>query len=138
MYKISSNSFLQFWKFSLIGVANTSIHYAIFWCLFKSGTCNYLLASGIGYSCGLTNSYVLNRKFTFRAVNRATLFEFNKFVVVNALALLLNLAVLSSLVKFIHLLPEVSQIFAIGGSYVTNFLGNKIWTFRPKSNRLAE
>ena len=78
---------------------------------------------------GLLNSYVMNRAWTFTVTTRANRIEFGRFVLVNLIALLLNLAVLKYLTS-LGLIPEIAQILAIGASLLANFAGNKWWTFR--------
>ena len=128
---INRETGIQFIKFATIGFLNTMIHYGVFLLLFRLAGVHYLLASSIGYCAGLINSFILNKTLTFRTKGTRTGIEFVKFVLVNVLALGANLLVLKFSVLFLDLIPELGQIFAIGFSIVINFLGNKIWTFRP-------
>ena len=109
---------------------NTGIHYAVFYVLLNAIGLHYLLSSGLGYGCGLLNSYVLNRRLTFRAEGRHSLPEFSKFVIVNLAALSINLVMMRTLVEYIKIIPEIAQILSIIGSLVVNFAGNKFWTFK--------
>jgi putative flippase GtrA len=120
----------QMVKFGLVGVLNTGIHYATFYVLFAFFGVHYLYASVIGYLAGLINSYFLNRGWTFQAGAKKKSLEFTQFVLVNLIALGVNLAVLELFVGFGGIRPEVAQIFAILFSLTANFLGNKFWTFR--------
>jgi putative flippase GtrA len=126
---INRETIIQFLKFGMIGLVNTGIHYGVFLLLFRPFGFHYLLASSIGYCAGLINSFILNKRLTFRTMGTRTDIEFAKFVLVNVLALATNLGALKVFVSLIHLIPEVGQVFAIGFSIVINFLGNKIWTF---------
>ncbi len=120
----------QFIKFALIGVVNTVVHYSVFLLLFRVFGVLMLLSSGIGYSLGVLNSFVMNRRWTFKMVNKANLPEFSRFVVVNVVSLLVNLVVLRALVQNIGVMPEIGQIGAIVASVLVNFSGNKWWTFK--------
>ena len=123
----------QFIRFALIGVSNTAVHYAVFALLVTLFSMQYLIASAIGYVCGLINSYLLNRSWTFRARARPMkrrVGEFVRFGLVNALALTVNLLVMRGLVELMSVTPYISQLFAIGLALVVNFLGNRFWTFR--------
>lgn len=121
----------QFIIFSLIGLINTGIHYCVFLIFYRFVNFNYLIASVIGYSCGLLNSFILNKKWTFKTINVRTDIELAKFIIVNVLALGVNIIGLRFFVEVMGIKPEIGQIGAIGFSLVTNFLGNKYWTFRP-------
>jgi putative flippase GtrA len=121
---------VQFAKFSLIGVLNTGIHYLVFLLLFFSLGMNYILASTIGYCAGLVNSFILNKKWTFQADGHGSYQELFKFLLVNAAALLLNLALLRILVAQMGTAPAIAQLVAMCFSLSGNFLGNRFWTFK--------
>jgi putative flippase GtrA len=120
----------QFLKFSLIGFLNTVIHYGIFIILFRYATVHYLVSSVIGYVAGLINSFILNKKWTFRTKGVRKDVEFTKFCLVNLAALLANLGSLGFFVSYMNIIPELGQLLAIIFSLTVNFLGNKFWTFR--------
>jgi putative flippase GtrA len=126
----SSETRIQFVKFLIIGVINTGIHYVAFLFLYRIVGIDYLFASALGYSVGLINSFILNKKLTFKTKGVRTGAEFVKFFCVNMVALLVNLLALKSFVDYASLIPEVAQVCAIAFSTFVNFLGNKCWTFR--------
>ncbi|MFZ7127484.1 MAG: GtrA family protein [Desulfobacterales bacterium] len=128
--QVLTPSLRQFAVFSAIGVLNTLIHYGVFYALLNGFGIHYLVSSGIGYGCGLVNSYLLNRKFTFRVARGRNISEFGKFVIVNIVALSVNLVLMKALVDVAGLRPEIAQVFAIVGSLAANFAGNKAWTFK--------
>ena len=135
MKLITNNKALveQFGKFVLVGLLNTSIHYLVFFLLYKYAGIHYLAASFIGYSAGLVNSFFINKKWTFQYVQKSRWPEFIKFLLVNVAALFINIALLETFVTLFRIIPEISQIIAIGGSTVVNFLGNKFWTFAKRN-----
>ena len=120
----------QILTFSLVGIINTGIHYSVFLIFYKLFSVNYLTGSGLGYCCGLTNSYIMNRRFTFKVSSNSSMGEGARFVAVNAVALLINLVLMKVFVQRFGVFPEMAQVIAIVGSYCTNFFGNKFWTFR--------
>lgn len=124
----------QFVKFGLVGVLNTALHYTVFYGLYSLLGLNYLVASAIGYSIGLINSYILNRNWTFQSQNTDRRREFARFAWVNLLSLGINLVALKALVVWAGLQPEVAQVFAILFSLVANFVGNRFWTFNSARN----
>lgn len=132
------NTKLQFLKFGLIGLLNTLVHYLTFIILFKLAGIHMLVASSIGYMLGIINSFFLNRKWTFQVKGNNWRVEAFKFFVVNAFSLAINLLLLETLVKYLYLRPELSQILAIAGSLVVNFWGNKMWTFKHKDGKMTE
>jgi putative flippase GtrA len=121
---------VQLIKFSIVGCLNTGISYFIFLALYKIFDVHYLAASVLAYSGGLLNSFILNKKWTFGAEGSLIQVQFVKFILVNSIALILNLVTLKLLVEDIGMIPEIAQIVAIGFSTMANFVGNKVWTFQ--------
>jgi putative flippase GtrA len=121
----------QFIKFAVVGVLNSAIQYLVFLFLYGLTGTQYLLASIIGYAAGMTNSYILNRRWTFGSRNQKLLAELGKFVAVNLISLGANLGLLYLLVSAGIMAPQWAQVLAIGGSTLVNFVLNKIWTFAP-------
>lgn len=128
----------QFVAFSLIGVLNTGIHFAVYQALLRTGA-HYAAASVLGWCCGLVNSYLLNRAYTFRAA-WASWPQFVRFTVVNIAALLANLLLLWAVVAGGALSERWAVLPAIACSLVVNFVGNKCWVFaRPaRVDKLVE
>ena len=127
----------QFIKFSFIGALNTMVHYLVFLLLFRGLQFPMIASSAVGYTFGMLNSFVLNRGWTFQVSGNKWGGELIKFIVVNAISLGVNLVLLQSFVGITKLLPEVSQFFAIIGSLIVNFTGNKCWTFRKSAEVLS-
>ena len=55
---------VQFVKFGIVGVSNTLLFFAVYTLLLKAGMW-YLAASGIGFTVGAVNGFLLNRRWTF-------------------------------------------------------------------------
>lgn len=86
-------SLIQLIKFALVGASNTLVDMLVntgvsflLGLLFKGGWIVYV-AKGIGYSCGILNSYLLNSCWTFRDERRRDKREVISFIVVNLLVL---------------------------------------------------
>lgn len=122
---------VQFIKFAVVGVLNSAIQYVVFLLLYSLNGTQYLLASIIGYLAGMTNSYILNRRWTFGSRNQQLLTELSKFVTVNLISLGANLGLLLLLVSTGVMVPQWAQVLAITGSTLVNFVLNKVWTFMP-------
>jgi putative flippase GtrA len=122
---------VQFIKFAVVGVLNSAIQYLVFLFLYSFTGTQYLLASIIGYVAGMTNSYILNRRWTFESRNQKLLTELGRFVAVNLVSLGVNLGLLYLLVSTRLMIPQWAQVVAITGSTLVNFVLNKVWTFAP-------
>ena len=120
----------QLIKFSLVGVLNTAIHVGVFNLLFYF--MQYLLAQSIGFLFAVTNSYYINKKWTFKSRDRDVKREFTRFMIVNLVSLSVNLGCLAALVELYHFNPRVAQLLTVVVSLAVNFTGNKFWTFRGR------
>src|SRR5690606_6816046 len=99
----------QFLAFSIVGVINTVVHFAVFMLFLRLFQVPLLIASTIGYCAGIVNSYCINRLWTFKVRSRATVQEFLCFTTVNLLSLGANLVLLSYLNTAIGLGPRSEE-----------------------------
>lgn len=120
----------QFTRFATVGVANTSLSFALYSAL-VAATVPYPFAGAIGFAAGAVNGYVLNRRWTFacRDSGRAR----TRYVLVQAA----GLAATSSL---LWLIVSVGTLGRLGGYALTipavtlaTFAANRGWTFAAGS-----
>lgn len=121
-------------KFGLVGVLNTLVDlgvYALLVHLTGLLADYHTLAKAISYAAGILNSYLWNRRWTFRsqASPSRTLLP---FFAVNGLALAVNTGLMS--LSFERLgLPEIVSIgIATLSTMAFNFLVSKFIIFRPR------
>lgn len=124
--------FFQAVKFGLVGVVNTLVDYGVYTLLlfipfFKE---NYVLAQVLGYSAGLINSLVLNKRWTFSQREPMTKGQLASFLLVNLAALAVSTGILILTQENLQLNRYVGKIIATVGSMAVNFLGNKLLVFR--------
>ncbi|MDP4000080.1 MAG: GtrA family protein [bacterium] len=118
----------QFVKFVLVGLTTTAINFTVYGLLLIVGV-YYLTAAVISFSVATLNSYTWNRIWTFRA-GRHHIGKLAKFTVVQLLGLSFNLIGLWLLVEYAGLHEFPAQVLANGVVVMSNFVGNKFWTFR--------
>lgn len=117
-------------KFGLVGAMNTAIDYMIFSSLVYLVHVHYLMANALSFSIAVTNSYVLNRRWTFRSDNPQWRSEAAKFLVVNLIALGLSELLLTVFVDRLSLPKLIAKALAIGIVLFWNFFGTRLWAFR--------
>jgi putative flippase GtrA len=122
-------SWLQLVKFGLVGGSGYLINLVVFAVL--SGTLGlHHVAAAIGAFCvAVTNNFLLNRHWTFRAGDGHAGFQAMRFFAISIAALLINLVVLEALVSETSLGDLSAQAIAVAIAMPFNFLGNKLWTF---------
>ncbi len=119
----------EFIKFVIVGGLTTAINFTIYSVLVLAGL-HYLGAAVIAFVIATLNSYLLNRRWTFRSKSARTR-QFIKFLLVQSGGLTVNLVALALLVEFggFHDHKLIAQLLANALVVVTNFAGNKFWTF---------
>ena len=125
----------QFVKFGLVGVTNTTIDYTLYLALTRSLSFfqeHFLLANLISFVVAVTNSYFINKYWTFRDQGRWEYIQFSKFVLINAVALVIVELALFILVTHAGMYDLFAKAVAVVIAMFWNFFMNKHWAFRSK------
>jgi putative flippase GtrA len=120
---------IQFIKFGIVGISNTLLTFAVYTLLLKGFGVWYLAASAIGFAVGTINSFLLNRRWTFRGHVGDALTPV-RWTIVQCSGLGINLGLLYVLVHNAGIDKLVAQAFATAVVTVTTFFANRAWTFR--------
>ncbi|WP_379127597.1 GtrA family protein [Paenibacillus sp. sgz500958] len=127
------SAFIQFLKFNAVGLLNTLIDFAVFTLLHSLGMA-YAAAQVISYSAGTANSFILNKKVTFRDRDRGNAEGFDRKQLFKFIAL--NLAVLGISLVLMHLLSDiwgiqiiVAKVLVTFVTVIINFFGSRKWVF---------
>jgi len=133
---------IQFMKFILVGFLNTAVDFGILnllMVIFRVyAGWPFSLFKAISFSCAVTNSYFLNKFWTFQKEDKAKIQEFSKFLIISIIALLINVSLSSFLVNKIGpqfnispiLWANLSAIAAVGITTLINFFGYKYLVFK--------
>jgi dolichol-phosphate mannosyltransferase len=122
----------QLAKFCLVGVSGYAVNLAVYTVLLDAAGLHYISAAVGSFLVAVTNNYLWNRLWTFRAERGGVAYQGMRFLIVSTVALLANLAVLHVLVT-VGLGEVVAQAIAIVLVTPVNFVGNKLWSFGPRS-----
>jgi len=126
------HNWVQLAKFCVVGASGYVINLAVYTALLRGAGWHYAAAATVSFLVAVTNNYTWNRLWTFRAQRGHVAYQGMRFLVVSTLALLANLAVLYLLVS-VGLGEVVAQAIAIVLVTPVNFVGNKLWSFGPRS-----
>jgi len=136
---------IQFIKFLLVGVLNTGIDFGVLNLLmFLTGITSgfyYSLFKAISFTCGVTNSYIWNKRWTFKKGKSLEKKEFSKFFSVSLVAFGVNICTASVLVNIIgpiggispYVWANISALAAAGFTTLINFFGYKYLVFKDKN-----
>lgn len=118
---------IQFIKFNLVGIVNTLVDFSVFTVLTFFGM-YYMAAQVISYSCGVVNSFVMNKYWTFGDKSTPHGYEIFKFIAVNGVSLAVSLSILYPLKPVLGLIS--AKVIATLFSMMINFVGSKLWVFK--------
>lgn len=127
----------QFAVFLSVGLINTIAALAVILTLSEMLGVHYVVANAVGYAFGLALGFVLHRNVTFKnqSDTQKQRSELIKFLVVFAVAYMIQLAALIVLVRGLGLPDQYAQVIAIGIYAVVNFIGNRVFTFRGEGQK---
>ena len=139
MPKLFSHSTIkEFIKFGIVGAIGTFVNLSILYFLTEMVNIYYIISEIIAFSASVINNYILNKKWTFNEKLKENIGrKYFKYVITCLLSLFVNLFILFILVEFYDFWYIFAEIVAIGGAFLINFVGNKLWTFNNKSMELS-
>ena len=128
--KSKLNELIKAAKFAVVGVANTLIDYGVFALLAQVLSVDVYLSQVISYSCGILNSYVWNRSWTFQSESKFFSPALVRFLVLNLSMLALSTALLALFLQF-GLSKMVAKGCTVAVTMAISFVVNRLWVFHP-------
>lgn len=123
-------NWFQLVRFSIVGATGYVINLAVYSTLVAAVGVHYVPAAVLAFCVAVTNNFVANRHWTFRATDGRATFQAPRFLAVSLVALGFNLIVLELLVGVASVHKIAAQALAILSATPLNFIGNKLWSFR--------
>jgi putative flippase GtrA len=133
-----SNRLVQLCKFGLVGALNTAVDFLVFTLLTAAAGMGYMASQFISYSCGVLNSYLLNRSWTFRGASKPSGREIFRFIAVNLAALATASVILNWLYGLSSLPLVVCKLVATVASVAINYAGSRYWVFGSRTTTGSE
>ena len=124
------HNWFQLVRFCMVGTSGYILNLAVFVLLLKGVGLHYLLAATFSFLVAVTNNYTWNRLWTFRGQRGHVAYQGLRFLVVSTIALGANLLLLHLLVQ-LGFAKVLAQAIAVILVTPLNFVGNKLWSFRP-------
>lgn len=125
------HNWAQLAKFCAVGLSGYAINLAVYTALLKWAGLHYLAAAFVSFVVAVSNNYWWNRHWTFRGTRGHFAYQGMRFGAVSVVALAANLGLLRLLVA-LGVGKVVAQAIAIVAVTPLNFVGNKLWSFRPR------
>jgi putative flippase GtrA len=130
-------NWVQLVKFGAVGGSGYVVNLAVYTTLVKAFGVHYILAAVLAFCVAVTNNFLWNRHWTFKATEGHMGFQAARFLAVSVLALGFNLVVLELLVTAADMEKVLAQALAILAATPLNFIGNKRWSFGKPAPRRA-
>lgn len=120
----------QLVRFGTVGASGYVINLAVFAAAVHGAGFDKGIAATAAFVVALSNNFLWNRLWTFRASEVHAGFQAARFCVVSLAAFAFNLVVLYALVDGLGLAAVPAQAIAIASATPLNFIGNKLWSFK--------
>ena len=130
-------NWVQLVKFGAVGASGYVVNLAVYTTLVKAFGVHYILAAVLAFCVAVTNNFLWNRHWTFKATEGHMGFQAARFFTVSVIALGFNLVVLELLVTAADMEKVLAQALAILAATPLNFIGNKLWSFGKPAPRRA-
>jgi dolichol-phosphate mannosyltransferase len=130
------SNWLQLVRFGVVGASGYVVNLLVYTLLEHGLSVAYPVAATGAFAVALSNNFVWNRLWTFRASDGHAGFQAARFCVVSLVAFAFNLVVLYTLVEGLGMNDVLgvgtvpAQAIAIAAATPLSFLGNKLWSFR--------
>ena len=122
-------NWVQLFKFGVVGATGYVVNLAVFAVLAEALGVHHILSAVGAFCVAVTNNFLWNRRWTFRATEGHPGFQAARFLTVSVLALGVNLILLYLLVDVAGTPELPSQALSVAAAMPFNFIGNKLWTF---------
>lgn len=124
----------QFVKFSLVGVINTTTSIVVYEFMKFAFHLQPLVANLFAFSAGVTVSYTLNKRWTFRNTSANHRQLYTRFFLINIVGLIISESIIYAVHTIGGLHDRVGFATAVVVVVFWNFNANRAWTFpQPKS-----
>lgn len=123
----------EFIRFGLVGILNTAVDLASFSLLHRLLGLDPLIANGLAFLIAVSNSYWLNRRWTFRKAQEVKgLAAYGHFVLLNIGGLIIGSLAILLLSDF--MIPELAKVIASILTLIWNYTSSRYFIFKTKDH----
>ena len=125
------HNWYQLVKFCMVGGSGYAVNLCVFTLCVKGFSLHHLVAATVAFVVAVANNFWWNRHWTFGARDGHAGFQAARFFAVSVGAFLFAAGILELLVTEAGVGEVLAQAISIAAATPLNFLGNKLWSFRP-------
>ena len=124
------SNWFQLGRYAIVGASGFVVSIASFAVLYHAFGATYWVAAAGAFCLALTNNFLWNRHWTFRAREGHVGFQASRFVLINCVAFVLSLGVLHVLIVLLDVPAVAAQTVVVVGAAPLNYVAHRIWSFR--------
>lgn len=124
----------KFIKFGTVGVLNTGVDWGVFFLFSNVFMASVYVSQIFAYVIATTNSYILNRAWTFKSKSKKKTIEIAKFLTVNLISLSISLIAMYIFHDVLGLNKLICKCIIACFTIVVNYLGNRLWVFKKSQD----
>jgi len=122
-------NWIQLGRFAAVGSAGYALNVTCFYLSVRILGAHFLIGAFAAFAVAVTNNFLWNRHWTFRASAGNGRQQAIRFLTVSGGGFAVAAMVLSFLVRGVHMGPVVAQAFSVAVCLPLTFMFNKLWTF---------
>ena len=126
------HNWLQLVKFCVVGGSGFVVNLTVFALAAKVLGLHHLESAAVAYVVAVTNNFLWNRHWTFKATDGHAGFQAARFFAVSTCAALLAAGILELLVSGAGVSELPAQAISIVAATPLNFVGSKMWSFERR------
>ena len=120
----------KFWRFFIVGGGGFAIDVSMTYLMLRGLRWHKYLSNSLGFLCGVTFNYTLNRLWTFSSNDPQGMLQYTKFALIGVI----GLGIVNGVVYILHTLNRFpffrSKVLAMIVFMFWNFSANYFYTFR--------
>ena len=129
-------SIKQAFRFIVVGLAATAVHYATAVAFASAEILNPRMANVAGFLCAFSVSFMGQWRWTFRDSGSRLGRALPAYFLVALSSFLLNVTLFELLLRLTMLPYYVSLALVLGAVTVITFLASRLWAFRPPTSTI--
>lgn len=127
----------EFGRFSLVGALRTLVGVGLLYLLPNVLGVDFIVSNVIVYTIGLAMGFLLHKNWVFQS-RKMWKTEILPYLVSFAVGYLFNVGLLLLQVNILGMNKNVAQVIAMAGFSLVNYVVNKAWTFRDRTDPTCE
>jgi dolichyl-phosphate beta-glucosyltransferase len=121
----------KFFKYSLVGTSGTILDLLAIYIFVEFLYLNVILAAILAFIVAATNNFVLNKIWTFNNKSKEYRHQYLKFIIVSVIGLTITIFLMYIFNTILGIWYLIAKLMTSGIVLFWNFLGNRLWTFKP-------